>query len=401
MENILIVGTGGRERALGWNLSKDNEVSYVPAEESFADILKLVERKKIGLTIIGSEELLAEGIVDFFHSHGVSSVFGPTKEMTRIESDKFYSYDIMQGLGIPQAHSIECTSLRDIERAISFFEEPVLKYRWLAKGKGVRLYSSQDNALGDLKSFVNEFGEEVLVAERLHGQEFSVFGIADGKNILPFEMAFQDHKPLYDGDLGPNTGGMGAYGPVPIAPRDVVLNVVENMMLPVVRNLNYKGFLYAGMILTDEGPKVIEFNARFGDPEAQPAMMMLSDSIYLPLKLALEGKVSESSLPLRGGASCCVVLASKGYPGKYGKGLPISGIDEAEKIEGVKVFPAGARFENDQWLTSGGRVLGVTAYSRMGIVEAQRLAYEAVSKINTPGGFHFRRDIAGKAINNE
>ena len=401
MEKILIVGTGGRENALGWNLSQSREVDeviHVSAEEKFSNILKLIRNREVDLTIIGPEEPLVGGIVDFLNSHGISSVFGPTKEMTRIESDKFYSYDLMRELKIPQASSIKCSSVSSIRESIRKFKEPVLKCRCLKAGKGVKVYPSREKALEDLESFVNGFGEEVLVAERLYGQEFSVFGIADGKNILPFEMAFQDHKPLYDGDLGPNTGGMGAYGPVPIAPRDVVLNVVEDMMLPIVRRLNYKGFIYAGIMLTDEGPKVIEFNARFGDPEAQPAMMMLSESLYVPIKLSLKERVSEASLILREGASCCVVLTSKGYPGKYEKGLPISGIDEAERIEGIKIFPSGARFENGKWYTNGGRVLGVTSYSVQGIEEAQKLAYRAVSRISVPRGFHFRRDIANKDI---
>lgn len=401
MDNILIVGTGGREHALGWNLSQSHEIEkvlYVSAEEKFETIRRLIERKKIVLTIIGPEDPLAAGIVDFLTSKGIDSVFGPTKEMARIESDKFYSYDIMEDLGIPQAHSTKCFSASSIREAIRKFEEPVLKYRWLRAGKGVRVYSSQKEAESDVESFVKEISGEALVAERLHGQEFSVFGIADGKNILPFEMAFQDHKPLYDGDLGPNTGGMGAYGPVPIAPRDVVLNVVENMILPIVRRLNYKGFIYAGIMLTDEGPKVIEFNARFGDPEAQPAMMMLSDSLHVPIKLSLEGRLKEASVNFREGASCCVALASKGYPGEYQVGFPISGIEEAEKIEGIKVFLARAKFEKGVWYTDGGRVLYVTGYSPEGITEAQRLAYEAVSKIDIPGGFHFRRDIASKAV---
>ena len=401
MEKILIVGTGGRENALGWNLSQSREVDevlYVSAEEEFRDILKLIRNKKIGLTIIGPEEPLEKGIVDFLSFHRINSVFGPTIEMAKIEFDKFYSYDLMSTLEIPQAHSVKCFSVSDIREAIQKFEEPVLKYRWLKAGKGVRVYSSQKKAESDLDSFVKEIGEEVLVAERLHGQEFSVFGIADGENILPFEIAFQDHKQLYDGDKGPNTGGMGAYGSVPIAPRELVEQISEDIMLPVVRRINYRGFLYAGMILTDEGPKVIEFNARFGDPEAQPAMMLLKDSLYIPLKLSLEGRVSEASLAFKEGASCCVVLVSRGYPNKYKKGMPISGIEEAKEIEGIEIFTAGAKFENGRWYTNGGRVLGVTSYSREGIVEAQRLAYEAVSKIDIPGGFHFRRDIANKAI---
>ena len=401
MEKILIVGTGGREDALGWNLSQSREVDevlHVSAGEEFPDILKLIREERIGMTIIGSEEPLAGGIVNFLNFHGIDSVFGPTIEMAKIEFDKFYSYDLMNDLEIPQAHSVKCFSVSDIREAIRKFEEPVLKYRWLKAGKGVRVYSSQKEAESDLDSFVAEIGEEVLVAERLYGQEFSVFGIADGENILSFEIAFQDHKQLYDGDKGLNTGGMGAYGPVPIAPRELVEKISEDIMFPVVRRINFRGFLYAGIILTDEGPKVIEFNARFGDPECQPVMMLLKDSLYTPLKLSLEGRVSESSIAFKEGASCCVVLASRGYPNKYKKGMPISGIEEAKKIEGIEIFTAGAKFENGGWYTDGGRVLGVTSYSKNGIVDAQRLAYKAVSKIDIPGGFHFRKDIANKAL---
>ena len=401
MDNILIVGTGGREHALGWNLFQSHEIGkvfYVSAEEKFETIRRLIERKKIALAIIGPEGPLTAGIVDSLSSKGISSVFGPTREMARIESDKFYSADLMDELEIPQARYEKCFSASSIREAIRKFEEPVLKYRWLKAGKGVRVYSSQKEAESDLESFVKEIGGEVLVAERLYGQEFSIFGIADGKNLLPFEISFQDHKPAYAGDKGPNTGGMGAYGPVPIVPKELVRTIAEDMMLPVVRRLNYKGFLYAGMMLTDEGPKVIEFNARFGDPEAQPAMMLLKNSLYDPIRLSLEGKVSEALLSFREGASCCVVLASKGYPGKYKKGLPISGIEEAEEISSIKVFHAGTKLKHGIWFTDGGRVLGVTSYSRAGIKEAQRLAYEAISKINIPGGFHYRSDIGDKAL---
>lgn len=401
MDKLLIIGIGGRERALGWNLSQNDrvlEILYVPTGEKFQDILNLITDKKVNMAIVGSEEPLFGGIVDFLNFHGVR-VFGPTMEMARVESDKFYSFDLMNKLGIPQAHAIKCVYLSEIEEAIERFEEPVLKCRWPKKGKGVRVYSSQQEAKNDLGDFVTKFGLETLVAKRLYGQEFSVFGIADGENLLPFKMAFQDHKPAYDGDAGPNTGGMGAYGPVPIASKQLIEKIAEEIMLPIVRRINYKGFLYAGMILTEEGPKVIEFNARFGDPEAQPAMMMLAESLYDPLKLSLEGKISEASLSFREGAACCVVLASRGYPVRdHEKGLPISGIEEAEKIEGIKVFPAGAKFEKGKWYTNGGRVLGVTSYSVQGIEEAQKLAYKAVSRISVPRGFHFRRDIANKAI---
>ena len=401
MKKILIVGNGGREHAISWNLANDPNISKVvniPYRKNFAEVLNLIKKESVGLTIIGPEGPLADGIVDFLNSQGVRNVFGPTRKMARIESDKFYSYELMGELGIPQANSVRCVSVGEVEDAIKEFEEPVLKCRGLARGKGVRVYSSQEKARMDLSSFVKEFGEEILVAERLRGQEFSVFGIADGENVLPFDIAFQDHKPVYDGDKGPNTGGMGAYGPVEIAPKKLVNKIAEDILMPIVRKINYKGFIYAGMMLTDKGLKVIEFNARFGDPEAQPAMMMLENSLYSPIALSLEGKVCQAKLTFKEGASCCVVLASKGYPNFFQTGLPISGIDEAEEMQDVKIFHSATKFEDGKWLTDGGRVLGVTSYSEKGIEEAQRLAYEAVKKINVPGGFHYRTDIAGKVI---
>ncbi|MBI2043182.1 phosphoribosylamine--glycine ligase [Candidatus Pacearchaeota archaeon] len=395
MKKILIVGTGGREHALGWNLSKDRDskILYVAPEKTSREVAELIKKEKIELTIIGPEEPLERGMVDFLNMNGIQNVFGPTKEMTKLESDKFYSYDLMEELGIPQARSVKCFHLFDIKKAIKMFEKPVLKYRGLAGGKGVKVCNSQKEAMEDLNLFLRKFGKDILVAERLYGKEFSVFGIADGKNVLPFKVAFQDYKRLNDGDIGPNTGGMGAYGPVQFVSKKLLKKINEEIMIPVVRRTNYRGFLYVGMILTEDGPKVIEFNARFGDPEAQPAMMLLKDSLYVPLKLSLEGKVLESSLDLKDGASCCVVLALKGYPENYEIGLPISGIEEAEKIEGIKVFHAGTKFENGSWKTNGGRVLDVTSYSR-GLPQARDLAYQAASKINIPGGFHHRKDIA-------
>ncbi|MEK6819604.1 MAG: phosphoribosylglycinamide synthetase C domain-containing protein, partial [Nanoarchaeota archaeon] len=296
----------------------------------------------------------------------------------------------------PQARSVKCFYISDLKRAIKKFKEPVLKCRGLAGGKGVRVYSSQKEALKDLNSFLKNFGKDVLVAERLHGREFSVFGIADGKDVLLFEMAFQDYKPVNDGDKGPNTGGMGAYGPVQFVSKELLKKINEEIMIPAVRETGYCGFFYVGMMQEpDDEIKVLEFNARFGDPEAQPAMMLLKGNLYEPMKFSLEGKVLESSLEIKNGASCCVVLASKGYPGNYEIGLPISGIDEAEKIDGVKVFLAGVKMENGSLITAGGRVVGVTNYSPEGINQSTKLTYKAASKIEIPGGFQYRKDIAG------
>ncbi|MEK6819852.1 MAG: hypothetical protein AABY03_01485, partial [Nanoarchaeota archaeon] len=204
MKRILIVGNGGREHALGWNLSKeeDSKIFYIPAEKSAIEISEFIKKEKIGLTVIGSEEPLERGIVDSLNIMGILEVFGPTRQMARLEWDKFYSYDIMDKLGIPQARSVKCFYNDDLKKALKIFDQPVLKSRWLSKGKGVRVYSSQGEARRDMNSFQKDFGKEILVAERLHGREFSVFGIADGKNVLPFEIAFQDYKRAFDGDVG-------------------------------------------------------------------------------------------------------------------------------------------------------------------------------------------------------
>ncbi|MBI4116796.1 phosphoribosylamine--glycine ligase [Candidatus Pacearchaeota archaeon] len=397
MEKILIVGNGGREDALGWHLSKSNEVSKViriSQKENFNSVEELIIREKIGLTIIGSEGQLSSGIVDFLNSKGIHNVFGPTQKMALVESDKFYSYDLMRELSIPQARSIKCSTKFEVFDAVKKFEQPVLKYRGLAGGKGVKVYSSQKEAWSDLENFVKNFGTEILVAERLHGKEFSVFGIADGRNVLPFEAAFQDYKRLGDGDAGPNTGGMGSYGPVQFISKELIYEITDGIIAPVVRKTNYKGFIYAGMIMSNDGVKVIEFNSRLGDPETQPTVMLIKNNLYDSIKSSLEGNVQKSLVKFKKGSSCCVVLASRGYPENYEVGLPISGISEAEKIKGIKIFHAGTKFENNSWMTDGGRVLGVTSYSCDGISIARKLAYEAVLKINVPGGFHYRKDIS-------
>ena len=397
MEKILIVGNGGRENALRWHLSQNDKVSEVVCispKENFNNIEKLIRRKKIDLTIICSEEPLSQGIVDFLNLKGINGVFGPTRKMSLIESDKFYSYDLMDELNIPQACSLKCSTLHEIFDAIGDFEQPVLKYRGLAGGKGVRVYSSQEEAENDLENFVKTFGKNILVAERLHGKEFSIFGIADGKNVAPFEVAFKDCKKLVDGDTGPNTGGMGAYGPVPFVSRELINKITDEIILPVVKKTNFKGFIYAGMMLCEDGIKVIEFNSRLGDPETQPMVMLLESNLYDSIKSSLEGNVEKSSVKFKKGAACCVVLASRGYPENYNVGFSISGISEAEKMEGIKVFHAGTKFENNSWTTNGGRVLDITSYSSDGINPARKLAYEAVSKINIPGGFHYRKDIS-------
>ncbi len=365
-----------------------------------------MESLGIDMVVVGPEAPLVGGIVNFFNSRGYSRIFGPTQDAAALEADKFFSWEIMRDLNIPQAESIECFNLEEAARAVTSLANSggvVLKARGLTGGKGVGVYDSRNSALEALRQHAQNYGNQILVAERLFGQEFSVFAVTDGTNVSGLEIAFQDHKPLFDGDRAPNTGGMGAYGPAPIDSQDVVRNVVRNIMTPVVREMKrrgmeYKGFLYAGMIMTEDGPRVLEFNARFGDPEGQPAMMTIKGDLYRHLSSALDGKLEGEVLDLNPGAACCVVLASQGYPGKYVGGLEITGLDGVKKIPGIKVFHAGTKLVDGKIVTDGGRVLGVTAYSPSGIVEARAMAYEVIPRIKVPGGFHFRKDIGEKAL---
>lgn len=437
MVKVLIIGSGGREHSLGWKIAQSEEVSeviYAPGnagteegkgrniaidgskKENFQTLAELIRSEKIDLTLVGPEVPLTEGIVDHFNSQGYHRIFGPTKKASSLEGDKFFSYDIMEHLGIPQASSVKCYTTEEAEKAIkekATIDGIVIKARGLTAGKGVSICDSEKQALKEIKKHAKNYGTEVLIAERLFGEEFSVFGISDGKKVYPIEISIQDHKRLLDGDKGPNTGGKGAYGPAPIASVKTVKYVAEKIMTPVVkemaeRGIHYKGFLYAGMIMTKEGPKVIEFNVRFGDPECQPAMMMIKSDLYKALSLALEGKLEDVNMEFNPGASCCVVLSSKGYPKKYKTGFPIIGIEKANKVEGVKVFHAGTKLKEDCIVTSGGRVLGVTAYSPKGVADTKKLAYQAAEKIKIykgllgllkiPSKLHYRRDIADKAL---
>lgn len=421
MTKILIIGSGGREHALGWKFSQNDEISavfYAPGnggteenkgkniridgtkKENFGKIHDFIIDEKIDMVIVGPEVPLADGIVDFLNMRGYERVFGPSHQASLLESDKFFSYDLMDRLNIQQAKSIKCSTIEEAKRAINLHCGPkgiVTKERGLTGGKGVYVHTSKNGALKGVGLHFTTHCNDILIAERLFGKEFSVFGISDGTKVIPFGVAFQDHKRLRDNDKGPNTGGMGAYGPVPFFTKEVIDVICKTILTPIVqemRNLGaiYKGFIYAGMMITKDGFKVLEFNVRFGDPECQPAMMMLKSDLYDLLSCALDGRL-DNNIQFSG-FSCCVVLASKGYPGYYNKHLPISGLEDAEKIENVKIFHAGTEKEGNGLYSIGGRVLGVTGYSLNNIEEARKDAYRAISKIKIPGGFSYRKDIA-------
>jgi len=444
-EKALIIGGGGREHAMGWSIAQDPSVEivfYAPGnpgtamdekcrnadingakKENFGSIADLVERESIGMIVVGPEQPLVEGITDFFYARGFHGIFGPTAAAAMLEADKFYSYNLMEWTDVPQADTILCATTEQAEKAIKKMatsDGVVIKARGLTGGKGVYVCGSADEALSLLGKHAAEFkSPEVLIARRLSGEEFSVFGISDGENVLPFLISVQDHKRLLNNDTGPNTGGMGAYCPAPIADATIVRQVADKMMTPVVQEMKrrgeeFKGFLYAGCIMTKDGPKIIEYNVRLGDPETQPLMMMLKGGIYRPIKHALDGKLDEIKLEFKPGAACCVVMAANGYPGKIEKGYIIGGLEEAANLPGVKIFHAGTGLdEHGEIIGTGGRVLGVTGYSGQpfnsltisGIHTAQYNAYGAVRAIdqatrekNNRINFTFRNDIAEKAM---
>jgi phosphoribosylamine--glycine ligase len=441
LANVLIIGQGGREHALGWKIAQSphvGQVFYAPGnagteienkginigidgtdKDRFEDIGLFIRGEKIDLTVVGPEDPLAKGIVNYLVPRiNGSRVFGPTENASLLEADKFISYDVMDARGIPQAYSIKCFKPEHVEQAITRIKEMfdgsfVIKARGLHAGKGVKV-CDQDQGFEDVRKHLEKYGNHYLVARRFYGQEFSVFAISDGERVSALEIAVQDHKPLLDGDKGPNTGGMGAYCPAThVASVDDVKYVTEKIMTPVIhemkeRGWEYKGFLYAGMIRTGpgtDGLKVIEFNVRMGDPECQPAMMMLESDLYETLIHACDGELDKINFKFKLGAACCVAMASKGYPGAYQRGLPIEGIEKADAIDGVKVFHAGTGkgtgAHEGKVVTAGGRVLGVTGYSPDGLQVARDLAYRGVGEIGIPGrddGLYSRGDIGSKGL---
>lgn len=432
--NVMVVGGGGREHTLAWKLAQSSMVKRVfvapgnagtSLEEkcvnisidgakasNFENLYGFVRENRVNMVVVGPEQPLADGIVDFFREKGCNRVFGPTKEAARLESSKIFSYELMLKLGIPQAESIICTDESEAKIAIGkIFAEyggAALKADGLTGGKGVFVTSDRKKAESELPMHLKRYCPDgkILVAQRLVGEEFSVFGFADGKRVVPILMSVQDHKLLYDeGDNeerpNPNTGGMGAYCPAPIAPASLVQRVCDEMMTPVAEALGFVGFLYLGGMMTKDGVKVIEYNIRFGDPECQPGMMMIKSDLFELISRGLEGKLNADAIEFNPGAACCVVLAAKGYPEDVSaeKGKIICGIEAANELGGAKVFHAGTKL-NDAGNTviSGGRVLGVTGYSPDGLLEAQARTYRAASLISTESGFHFRKDIGAKAF---
>jgi phosphoribosylamine---glycine ligase len=419
---VLIIGGGGREHALAWRLAESPRVSELfampgnPGIAQVADVVsgeamdfkaitKFATQNKIEFVVIGPEDPLAAGLADHLIAQGIK-VFGPTKDAAQIEADKWFAKELMRQQAVPTA---EARSFTDPGAAEEYVRKHgagvVIKAAGLAKGKGVTIAYRTPDAIEAIDQIMRKkafggAGGRIVIEEMLRGPEVSVLAFVDNKNIYVMEPA-QDHKPVGDGDVGPMTGGMGAYTPTPVI-TDAVLRAVErDVLVPIVDGMvrdgiKYRGVLYAGLMLTQNGPKVLEFNCRFGDPETQPLMMRFRSDLLEVMLAVADGNLDKVQLKWDPRPAVCVVATSKGYPGKYATGVPITGVDDADALHDVKVFHSGTRMDGNQLVTDGGRVLGVTALGDT-IQQAQKRAYDAMKKIHFDG-MHYRTDIAHQAI---
>ncbi len=420
---VLIVGSGGREHALAWKLGQSPHVKHVfvapgnagtaiDAEnvdvgvDDFPRLIKFAQQNDVGLTVIGPEAPLAAGIVDAFQAAGLR-VFGPSKLAAELEASKVFCKNLLRHADVP---SSEFRVFRDAENAIIYLDNRenmpvVVKADGLAAGKGVIVCDDRKQAIDAVNRIARdkEFGaagNQIIIEECLEGQEVSVLAITDGRTIVTLAPA-QDHKRAGDGDTGPNTGGMGAYSPTPLVDPELLGQIEEKVLVPTVHAMKrgrrpFRGVLYAGLMLTDRGLKVLEFNVRFGDPECQPILMRLKTDLFELLDATVDQRLDEMA-PLEWDPrpAVCVVMASAGYPGIYQRGLPIRGLDQAAKIANVKVFHAGTTLHSGEVLTDGGRVLGATALGKS-VAEAKLNAYSAVKQIRWQGAW-CRKDISDKA----
>jgi phosphoribosylamine--glycine ligase len=399
----LVIGGGGREHALAWRLEKSPSVTEVHAApgnpgiagvaecHSTLDYVQLVESLRIDLTLVGPEVPLVAGVVDQFRARGMAIV-GPTAENAALEGSKIHSKRFMEKLGIPTARFQTGESVAELSSAARDFRYPVvLKTDGLAAGKGVVIAQNRaevDAALASLPF-------PMVIEEFLEGEEVSFIVLCDGKRAVPLEPS-QDHKRVFDGDQGPNTGGMGAYSDSRILSEADRGRILDTIIEPVVRATGYTGFLYAGLMMTANGPSVLEFNVRMGDPETQPLMMRLTSDWGEVLMAAARGSLNADKLEWSPEPATCVVLASGGYPGPFQSGEKITGIEEVERAEGAVVFHAGTKREGGDLVTAGGRVLGVTA-SGKDLESSMKAAYAAVDKIHF-AGMHYRKDIGNRGL---
>lgn len=420
-KNVLLVDGGGRGHALAWKLYQSlrvnnlyvapgnggtQQIAYnVPiAATDISGLLEFVKKNNIDLTVVGQDEPLALGIVDAFKSHDLR-IFGPTCEAARIEVSKTFTKELMSNVGIPTASFKICRNYENALNYIRIYGAPVVvKASGPALGKGAyvcQTLADAEQALYEVmvQRVYKDAGNEVVIEDYLDGPELSIHALSDGKTLRMFPPA-QDHKPVFDGDMGKNTGGMGAVAPVPWVTEELLNEAEHKIVRPVLKELSvmgrpFVGCLYPGLKKTSTGLKVLEFNARFGDPETQVYMRLLRTDIMEILEACLDGTLGELNIEWAPEFAACVVLASGGYPDEYTKGFPITGIDKAEALPGVVVFHAGTSF-TDCLRISGGRVLGVTAVGST-LQEALDRAYAAVRHIHFEG-VHYRKDIGAKAL---
>lgn len=419
---ILVVGGGGREHALVWKIAQSPLVKKIycaPGNPGIAELAenipikvdeldKLLEfaySEKIDLTVVGPEQPLSLGIVDLFENHGLK-VFGPRKNAAIIEASKAFSKDLMRKYNVPTA----AYGVFDaVEPAVAFIKQTgapiVVKADGLAAGKGVIIAQTCEEAIAAVTNMLsgNAFGSagsRVVIEEFLTGEEASFLVITDGKEIIPLASA-QDHKAIFDGDQGPNTGGMGAYSPAPVVTTAVHEKAMQSILKPTIEGMAaegrpYCGVLYAGLMINGDQVKTLEFNARFGDPECQPLLMRMKSDLVPVLMAVANGNLSGMTIDWHDKAAVCVVMAAKGYPGDYSKGNEILGLGEAAKLDDLYVFHAGTNLKDGRCVTNGGRVLGVTALGES-VQKAIELAYRGVDRISWPG-VQYRRDIGKKAL---
>lgn len=421
---ILIIGSGGREHALAWKLNQSPEkpeIFIAPGNGGTAAegenipisdgdipmLMQLIKEKQIDFVIPGPERPLVNGIVDACEKEGVLC-FGPRAYAAGLEGSKVFAKTVMVEAGVPTA---DFAVFKDYDEAASHVRAKncplVIKADGLAEGKGVVVAKNTQEALEALDAMMKEkrfgpAGECVVVEDCLVGEEVSFLAFCQGDTVIALPSA-QDHKAVFDGDTGPNTGGMGAYSPAPVLPEGRYNEIIESVIRPVLRVMEkrgcpFSGILYAGLMMTADGPQVLEFNVRFGDPECQPLLLRLRGDLLQVMLACARGKLHEASLGFTDETALCVVISAKGYPGDYPKGMNISGIDRAEacRPDKIKVFQAGTRLVGENIHSSGGRVLGVTALGA-DLADAQKAAYEAVARIRMPDS-HFRRDIGSKGL---
>ena len=423
---ILIVGSGGREHALAWKLRQNPGVTalYIApgnggtagegtnvaiSDGDIPGLMAYIREQKIDFVIPGPELPLVLGLVDACREAGVPC-FGPCKYAAQLEGSKSFAKELMQEAGVPTAAFGVFTDIAAAKAYIKKHGAPiVVKANGLAAGKGVVVAQSEAEAFEALDQMLaaknfGKAGETVVVEEALIGEEVSFLCFCDGDTVLPLPSA-QDHKAVFDGDTGPNTGGMGAYSPAPVLPATSYAEMADLVIRPILRTLKQRGYpfsgiLYAGLMMTAVGPKVLEYNVRFGDPECQPLLMRLQGDLLEVMLACANGRLGSVRLAHTEHTALCVVMAGEGYPGDYAKGMPIAGIDEAEATApgAVKVFQAGTKMENGSIVASGGRILGVTALGAT-LQEAQDKAYAAVAKVRMDK-CQYRRDIGWKALKN-